>query len=742
MMNRTSMAAALLVAVAACAQTDQTSIPPDALTTGESFVPIEKPGTPSIAAHRSALGAYANPLSSPGKDFYLAISKKELGERWFLSGYLKDLYPENVGLGAARSLGTRVVTFRVQNDKLFIFDVADNKKTSDTFDPTVIVEAYPLVHGYGPFESLANANEYVLFDPSAGLNKFAAGADNFYDFYLGTADAAEFRVGISFMQNFRKISDGATYQQIFTGTSTIATATGPFEFRASGTLGISLRKYKEGDGFAPTVAPPVEHFFQSDWKLIPNTGGADYSAMHWNFRPGMKPVTFLITRDILEIQKQHPGVDVVGAIQKGVTNWNEAFGYKALEARVADEKDDFSEDDKNFIVIDRSPAAGYAFANWRLNPNTGEVRGATVYIGGVWFDNYFEDDADEPVNPDELKKDRPAPTLEKRPVIDFAPLAAKPLCILEAPAMRDVPRFRVANLDAGSANMPANEKFEKFLTHLVLHEVGHTLGLRHNFAGSLANNSVMDYLNDADSIARSVPGEYDHQAIKYLYQMEEALPETAFCTDGDYYYDPDCQMFDSGADPLASEWTPNYVEFRDFVLEIGWGFGLLDYIVEYYLDGVLMYVRGAGDPAVALKAYETAMGPARAPLSAESLAVEGFGDAADGLARLVLRKLYLDPPELRGMIIDDPSAPPVVAAVMTDVRNILTNVDKVRSFATRRMMVDILKSFQNAESYAILREAKAAILAAKSLGGMTAAEAANTDDLLARIDRAISPYYE
>jgi hypothetical protein len=105
----------------------------------ESFVSVSKPTSPSIAAARkSELGAFAtSTFLNPGNgdDFYIAINKKELGKEWFLSGYLRQYYPgAPVDMGAARSLGTRVVSFKVQNGKLFVFDVARNKIFSDLFE--------------------------------------------------------------------------------------------------------------------------------------------------------------------------------------------------------------------------------------------------------------------------------------------------------------------------------------------------------------------------------------------------------------------------------------------------------------------------------------------------------------------------------------------------------------------------------------------------------------------------------
>ena len=262
------------LAMVACAQTDQVSIPPDALEAGESFVAIARPSDSSSSLRHAAKlnvlassGPITNPAQSGSNDFYLAISKKELGQRWFLSGFLKQYYPGAVNQGAVRSMGTRVVSFKVQNGKLFVFDVADNKKTSDLFDPQVLVEAYPIVTDYAAFNGLSNHDNYVLFDPSAGMNKFGVAGDLYDDWYLGTSGATDFQIGVSFMQNFRKISDGVTYEQLFTGQGAYYQGGQQYQVTASGTVGVALRKYSEGAGYTLTPYPQSgSYYFQSDWK--------------------------------------------------------------------------------------------------------------------------------------------------------------------------------------------------------------------------------------------------------------------------------------------------------------------------------------------------------------------------------------------------------------------------------------------------------------------------------------------
>lgn len=132
------------------------------------------------------------------------------------------------------------------------------------------------------------------------------------------------------------------------------------------------------------------------------------------------------------------------------------------------------------------------------------------------------------------------------------------------------------------------------LAELVAHEVGHTLGLRHNFKGSSAydlaeinseafkgrrpwSTSVMDY----NGINIRMPGfgekqgdfsvidigPYDYWAIEYGYgsNPKKALervaePELQYATDEDTWGpDPTARRYDMGRDPLV--WAENQMEF-------------------------------------------------------------------------------------------------------------------------------------------------------------------------------------
>ncbi|MBV9123095.1 MAG: zinc-dependent metalloprotease, partial [Planctomycetes bacterium] len=147
--------------------------------------------------------------------------------------------------------------------------------------------------------------------------------------------------------------------------------------------------------------------------------------------------------------------------------------------------------------------------------------------------------------------------------------------------------------DKPATNVP-DELIGQAIKAVVMHEVGHTLGLRHNFKGStmLKNDqlndtnithqkglvgSVMDYcpvnlapkgVKQGDYFTTTL-GPYDYWAIEYAYKplsggTEGELPELEkiaarsaepghdYATDEDLYgsADPQVNVFDLGADPL------------------------------------------------------------------------------------------------------------------------------------------------------------------------------------------------
>ena len=713
-------------------------VPDDTLTSNAPFVAIARDSGEARADAVQALqqglqtGGPVDRAPSRANEFYLAIRKNELGSRWFLSAYMKQYFPGGVDGGGAASLGTRVVSFRLQNGKLFVFDVDNRKKSSDIFDPQIVVDAYPIIDDYAAFNRLPNADQYVLVDPSAGLNDF----DMLSDVYASALTPVRFKVELSFLQRFRTIADGITFDEVFSGYSDIPDpyrldpAVESNVFRASGTLAIALRRYAEGDGFVPgplaTGALGYEPYFLAEPRVVPNAGYAEETAIKWNIHAGMTPIKWLLSDKVNEAQAQYPQYDVIGALQAGIENWNDAFGFQALEAGIATADQSYADDDINYFIYDTDPAIGYAFADWRTNPNTGEVRGASIYFNSLWIeyaDWAFKDDA---IAAPPATARRPVPSLR------WKPMQAHPLCTLEAPQFRTEPPA-ASLLPAG---LTKKEKVERYLTDTVLHEVGHTLGLRHNFKGSLVppSSSVMDYLDDADSIALIHPGSYDTAAVRFLYDLSTAPPTDPFCNDSALGLDTDCNVVDKG-NPFEFA-RAKYVEVVTQALD-GFGRGVRDAAVNRFAQ----FIRAGGSSALQRNAFEIMVAlvkvdPARTPPPTPSRAF-----FIDQWERLMLARLFLDPASARGRFTADPPVTDSVLgpAILREVEGVLVNRDGIRSYESRRAMVDILKKVQTEPAHRILRAAKAEIEASRPT--VPAAQAFDFDELMARIERALSPYY-
>jgi Met-zincin len=580
----------------------------------------------------------------------------------------------------------------------------------------------------------------VLVDPSAGLNDF----DVISDFYARGAAASRFKVELSFLQRFRRIADGATFEEVFTGYSDAPDPSRqepsdppPVDtnaFRASGTLGIALRRYQEGPGFVqtPVVKSPTgfDYFFRSDPRLVPNQGFAEQSSIKWNIHAGMTPIKWVISDEVLAVQQRYPQYDLVGALRAGIENWNEVFGFRVFEASVASADQSFADDDTNYFIYDEDPSNGFAFADWRSNPNTGEVRGASVYFNSIWLtdaDTLFEDD---------FTAKLPARVRTPTPTLRWKPMLAHHLCTLEAPSFR-------ANFvpQTSPAALTKKQKVEQFLTHIALHEIGHILGLRHNFKGSLVppGSSCMDYLDDPSSIARSHPGSYDYGAVRYLYGLSASLPEDPFCTDDELELDTNCNTFDSTPDPMVGYYAPRYAAAWSARLA---GTAISTAAENSRINGLLQFVRSGDTPAIKAAAFGHAIAPVKVDPARTPVPDAATAALIDGWERRVLSRLVLDPPNTRGYFVADPDVEDATLGplLIGEVKAVLLNGDGIRSYVSRRAMVDILKKVQSAAAYRALRDAKTALDASRPT--TPADQVLDLDDLIARIDRAITPYYD
>jgi len=326
------------------------------------------------------------------------------------------------------------------------------------------------------------------------------------------------------------------------------------------------------------------------WHLVKQDPSATLS-------PPKQPIVFWLENTI--------PVKYRDAIRDGILLWNKAFervGFQnAIEVKVQPDDADWDPGDIRYNTIRwfaGYPDPGFAQGPSRTDPVTGQIYDADIRFSEA-MTRFFRREVQEQIYPVAAM-----PWEYSTPRAFVAPWSvanASYQCDFASGAVRDAEfAFDILVGRGMDPNGAEADKFIKdFLREIAAHEVGHTLGLRHNFRASTIHTfekaqdssvtsrdgltgSVMDYIptNIASRGARqgeyhqSTLGPYDYWAIEYAYKpidsqtMEgeqdelrkiasrAAEPQLAYDTDEDAGFGPGLDMdpvvnrFDLGADPL------------------------------------------------------------------------------------------------------------------------------------------------------------------------------------------------
>ena len=289
-----------------------------------------------------------------------------------------------------------------------------------------------------------------------------------------------------------------------------------------------------------------------------------------------EPIVYWLDKNIPEQYR--------ATVTAGVLEWNKAFekaGFKnALVVKQQQATDDFNNMDARHASIRWFSGAdvGFAIGPSQADPRTGEILDADIGMSDGFTRSarrILVDDLARPRGPDgEMCEEAETSAQELHYALD----------LLEA---------RGLELDGPEAEALA----KAYLKRTIMHEVGHTIGLRHNFRASTVNDlkkihdaeftkvngiasSVMDYspFNIAPKgekqgeYVMSTIGAYDYWAVEFGYKQfppgheevglnqilaKSSKRELQFDTDEDAGYgsvigiDPNVNRFDMGSDPLA-----------------------------------------------------------------------------------------------------------------------------------------------------------------------------------------------
>lgn len=254
-------------------------------------------------------------------------------------------------------------------------------------------------------------------------------------------------------------------------------------------------------------------------------------------------------------------------ITKAALSWNSAFevaGFRnAIVVKQQPDDADWDAGDIRYNVLRWTSSATPPFGGYGprfTNPRTGQIIGADIMLEFAFLTNRLR--IQDLLQPD-----------------DFMPTGTREHhCALAAQMQADVIFAQHALVSAGADAALSERLIEDSLYMLILHEIGHTLGLTHNMRASQLlpdvfdadavaarglSASVMDY--EAVNVApdgktqtwfyQKRPGPYDHWALQYGYgeysdtQLQQVLArsneaELAYGNDAD-----DMRSSNNGIDP-------------------------------------------------------------------------------------------------------------------------------------------------------------------------------------------------
>jgi Met-zincin/Domain of unknown function (DUF5117) len=316
----------------------------------------------------------------------------------------------------------------------------------------------------------------------------------------------------------------------------------------------------------------------------------------------VKPITFYIEKTVPKNLRPY--------VTEGILEWNKAFEklgyYNAIHVYQPGDyekrEDEIDPEDINYNFFRWITAeAGFAMGPSRVNPKTGEILDADIIFDDSFL-RYWKQEyevmtpqtvADLFGHPISRHGDMHKLMEEARHAQEHGGMAHR--CTYSH-GMQHQMGFAASVLMARGATDDKGKLPEEFihqaLKEVVMHEVGHTLGLRHNFKASAWKDlkdlsekskapgepivaSVMDY-NPANISATGSPqgyyytptiGPYDYWAIEYGYKefsgsesselgkvaARGTEPALQYATDEDVFFgtDPLTNTFDLGHDPMA-----------------------------------------------------------------------------------------------------------------------------------------------------------------------------------------------
>ena len=431
---------------------------------------------------KPAAEAAAKPASRgllPAGNNYIAIPRGSLGKEYLLSG---SLIPQAVSPTSTAMAG-RIVKFELFNDGVDLYESTQGTVVTDDLPARRLLTTFPIIE---------QDDSRIVIDFNKGMRRVFT--DIWYSGGELGATAHDRMLEIPQSRVFEVKQDGErlVVRQSAQGRSRQFDADREDRYE----IRYFISPYQATDFKSKELSPTESkhvRFFEVQPQLELTSG-----------RATSKIAKFDISQPIQFYYSANTPPDYVEAVKEGILYWNRAFGKDLVKAEKAPAG--ATAPDVRYNIVQWVPYdnAGFAYADVIVDPRTGASQHGQAYMTSVFAiggrsnarqllrlmrgtievkEAKEAKDGKDPKPKNELTiGQEPGPRLG----IDFMPTAT--VCNMDV-------RMFAEQMATGLESMLAEGKLDDaavmrlsqdYVREVVAHEVGHVLGLSHNFGGSLA----------------------------------------------------------------------------------------------------------------------------------------------------------------------------------------------------------------------------------------------------------------
>jgi Met-zincin len=520
---------------------------------------------------------------SPAPNNHLALEKSALGKEFLISA---SLIPQLVA-STSTALAGKVVRFEVFHDGVDMYESNEGLIVTKDLPTRRLLTTFPIV---------LQDETKVVIDFNAGMRRVLN------EIWYSSPDpnnAVSPRAPLNQARSL-EIPQGRIFEVRQEGEQVVVRQSAQVRDRQNDPnkedrfeIRYFISEYKPGDFKTKEQGPAVSRyvrFFESYPQIENETG-----------RTSSRIALFDIRKPIVIHYSANTPAEYEGAVREGILYWNRAFGKEVVQAAKA--PDGVTAPDSQFSLVQWVPwdNAGFAYADVIVDPLSGASQRGQAFLTSTFSFTGKSRARALLRNMRSITTSAPAPAPgpkkfdEKPDVPDSALFASARACETDVVAFAEsfAAGLESALADPKFSDAAAKRVAGDYVREIVAHEVGHVLGLRHNFAASLSatltqkelsdwfsayladdetklyadrmpSGSVMDYidLKSAAFVGRKIRKTlevlpYDNAAIQWGYLASNEVVEKKMLlgTDQDTKTYGDVAPFDYGTEPVVAAYS-------------------------------------------------------------------------------------------------------------------------------------------------------------------------------------------